>query len=352
MHKHLFAAAMVAGTSAVAADVDDRLTDSEKRIHYLENRIANQEQTMLEKEATGFRIRGLIEIEAMSGDGDSDISLATAELGIYGRVNDMIEGELTFLYEGETTDVDVAAIHIAPSGSHWSSSIGQIYVPFGAFETNMISDPLTLELGETRENAVRVNFQSDGLLASAYLFNGSNKQHGGADDRIDNFGLSLAYAAEGFVIGYGYINDIGDSDNLQDAINANLGSNDIQAHVPGHTLNARFEFGAFDVIAEYLAAGDHFEVTELPFSGTGAKPSAMNIEAGYTFELAGKAATFAVGAQRSREAEVLELPKSRVMSALSVAIAKNTTLAFEYARDEDYAGEKSNTLTAQLAVEF
>ena len=39
MHKHLFAAAMVAGTSAAAADVDDRLTDTEKRIHYLENRL-------------------------------------------------------------------------------------------------------------------------------------------------------------------------------------------------------------------------------------------------------------------------------------------------------------------------
>jgi len=31
---------------------------------------------------------------------------------------------------------------------------GQLYVPFGAFETGLISDPLTLEIGETRESTV------------------------------------------------------------------------------------------------------------------------------------------------------------------------------------------------------
>ena len=40
---------------------------------------------------------------------------------------------------------------------------GLLYLPFGVFETNMISDPLTLDLGEKRDPAVVVEGSADEL---------------------------------------------------------------------------------------------------------------------------------------------------------------------------------------------
>jgi hypothetical protein len=55
------------------------------------------------------------------------------------------------------------------------------------------------------------------------------------------------------------------------------------------------EMDDFNVIAEYVTAHDDFQVGELAFAGSGAKPRAFNIEAGYSFKLAGKPATVGLG---------------------------------------------------------
>ena len=101
------------------------------------------------------------------------------------------------------------------------------------------------------------------------------------------------------------------------------------------------------------------------FNGGNAEPRAWNLEAGYSFELAGRESTLAVGYQESSEAIALGLPETRTSVALAVALMENTSLAFEWAHDEDYAttdtdavtgaagsGEESDTVTVQLAVEF
>ena len=119
-----------------------------------------------------------------------------------------------------------------------------------------------------------------------------------------------------------------------------------------------FSSGAFVVIAEYIAALDDFQATELAFDGRGAEPSAFNVEAGYQFMLAGKDATVAIGYQGTDEAFALDLPETRVVATLSVEVMKNTSVSLEWAHDEDYdesdggTGESANTATAQLAVEF
>jgi hypothetical protein len=351
------------GTAFGETTLDERLSGMEQRIKYLEQRVRDQEQAMQTNEEGGIAIGALIEVEASqhdpyAGDSSSDIALATAEIGLSCQFNDSVSGEITLLYEGETTDVDVAAITIAPPGSAWSVTAGQIFVPFSSFESNMVSDPLTLEIGETRESAVQLDFGSKLLTASIYAFNGTNKQNEGADDKIANFGATLAYAFEndsfGLSASAGYINDIGDSDGLQDG----LGTNNIRNHVPGQTVSALITAGPFTLIGEYVRASDEFQATELEFNGEGAQPSAWNIEAGYNFALAGKGAIFALGVQGTDEALALELPKTRTLAALSVGILDNTTLAFEYAQDRDYdesdggTGNTASTITAQLALEF
>jgi hypothetical protein len=171
---------------------------------------------------------GLIEIEASHsspyvGGSSSDIVVATAELGASVMVNDQVSAGISLLYEEDDTDleVDVATLTYSPTEANWSITAGQLYVPFGSYQTNMVSDPLTLEIGETRETVARFDIESGILSAAIYLFNGTNKKNNGADNKADNFGLNLGYTIEGQVNitgSVGYINDIGDSDGLQSGL--------------------------------------------------------------------------------------------------------------------------------------
>jgi len=346
---------------AIAETMEDRVTTTEQRIKYLEQRMQNQDQVLLKQNQPSLEISGVVEVEASNndpyeGDSTSDITAATVEIGLAAQVNDWVSAEVVLLYEEDDTplDVDVATISLAKPNGPWSLTAGQFFVPFGSFETNQVSDPLTLEIGETRESAIQVGFEAGAFSSAVYLFKGTNKEDNGTADKVDNFGLTLGFAGEGYAFGLGYINDIGDSDSLQDA----LGTNDVLAHVAGQTVNAMFELGSITLIGEYLAAADKFETGELAFKGQGAEPKAWNIELAYAFDLAGKGATLAVGYQGTEEALALELPETRTLATLSVGMMENTTLSFELAQDEDYAvadggtGKSANTVTAQLAIEF
>jgi len=359
--------------------VDERLERMEQRIRDLEDRLERQNDVIREKDRKLARleesdgketdwfqnveIHGLIEVEAgyqdpYRGKSTSDVILATAELGVAAKLNDWVAGEITLLYEEDETDleVDVATIRLAPPEGPWLVSAGQFYVPFGVFDSNMVSDPLTLEIGETRESSLRAGFERGGAFGSVYVFNGTNKKNG--DNQINNWGANLGYGKQSDRLSVAgslsYINDIGDSDTLQDA----LASNDVKGYTAGWGISMLAETGPFTLIGEYLGATEEFDPPQLDFKGEGARPSAWGIEAGYGFHVAGRDATFALGYQGTSEALALDLPERRLLAALSVGIMERTALSFEWAHDNDYdvadggTGESADTLTAQLAVEF
>ncbi len=56
---------------------------------------------------------------------------------------------------------DTVTVTIAPPYGSWFVTAGQFYIPFGVSETNMISYPITLEIGETRESSLPVGFKKD-----------------------------------------------------------------------------------------------------------------------------------------------------------------------------------------------
>ena len=134
---------------------------------------------------------------------------SSSAIGLEAQVHDWVGGRISLLYEEDDTplEVDEAYINIAPPSGPWHIKGGQYYVPFGVFDSGMISDPLTLEIGETRETAVEVGFNAKGFSGAVYVFNGTNKQDG--DNIIDNFGAALGYEKEGkgagFAVNVGYI---------------------------------------------------------------------------------------------------------------------------------------------------
>jgi hypothetical protein len=364
---------------------DERIQGAPERVKDLEDQLADKQRTG----ASWFEnieISGLVEVEAgyfepFTGDpSESDIVLATFELGILSQIGDWIEVGGSLLYEEDDTDLEVDTAFATiynPDVAPVYLTAGQIYVPFGVYETNLVSDPLTLEIGETRETTALLGVEYQGIGASVYGFNGDNKLNG--DSRISSWGANLSYAWEqddvAVAASAGWINNLGDSDSLQDTLSDNRNatfeelleaedpradtfSTDPVNRTAGWTAAIGVVVGQFNFIGEYLSATDNFDPDSLSFKDNGAEPSAWNIELGYSFPVLGKETVAAVAYQGTDEALALELPKESWLVGWSIGIFENTALSFEYRHDSDYdeddggTGESGNSFVAQLAVEF
>ncbi len=312
-----------------------------------------------------INLGGVIEVEAFTGSDyagtdSSDITLATIELGIEAQINKWVSGNLVLLWEEDDTepvDLDVASITIGnlkvcPS----FLTAGRIYMPFGAFETNMISDTLPLEIGEASDTGIILGYEMSGLYGSAYAFNGDVNETG-EDDGVKSFGVRAGYGFENdnmsIDAGIDWINNISNSDGLSDAL-----PEEIEARVAGIAVHLVASFGPFSFMAEHVAAQDEYNVAELVFRNQGAQPTATAVEAAFGFEAINREAVVAVSYQTTSEAMALELPETRLLISAGMGIYENTSLAIEYLRDEDYGtndggtGETADQVTAQLAVEF
>ncbi|MYA96105.1 MAG: LbtU family siderophore porin [Nitrospinae bacterium] len=351
--------------------VEERLLNMEKRIRQLEERVSAQDKVIVEKDKqisrlTGgdkwfeaVEIGGAIDIRGIvtdppGGDNETDLVVDSVELGIGAQVNDWVSGEVVLLYEGEGVDVDTATVTIGPPEGAWSLTGGQLYVPFGVYETNLISDPLTLDIGETRQTAFQIDGSAGALSGSVFVFKGDNMEDG--DNLIQGFGFAAGYSVEtgSFELGLNlsYTNDLGDSDGLE------VEGAEGYDRVAGISASAMLTIGSISVLGEYLGAMDTFGADYVAFGDYGAKPSAWMLEAAYGFELAGKEATLAASYQTTDEALALELPKKRFLLGLSAEVMDGVSLGVEWARDTDYgvedggSGENTDTFTLQLAAEF
>ena len=304
---------------------------------------------------------GLIEVEASATDGyggedESDIVLATVELGLDAQIADWVNGHILLLWEEDDTepvDLDEGTITLGnPDKFPLYLTVGKMYVPFGNFESNMIQDPLTLEIGETRESAAQVGFEHSGFYGSFYTFNGDIDENG-EDNEIKCYGANAGYAFESDAfnidVGAGWINNIADTDGLGDEY-ASLTLKDYEG---GFSVYAIAAFGSFTVIGEYVGASDDIEFT----TETRQDPSAWNIEVGFTFEAMGRETCIAAGYQGTDSCGGM-LPENRYLGTVSIALCDYVGLAMEYFHDEDYdineggTEDDADTITLQLAVEF
>ena len=347
--------------------VEERLLNMEKRIRQLEERVSTQDKVIVEKDKqisrlTGgdkwfeaVEIGGAIEIEGTvtkppEGDTEADLVVGTAELGVGVEVSDWVNGEVVLLWEqGEGLDVDTATVTIGPPEGAWSITGGHLVVPFGVFETNLISDPLTLDIGETKQTAFQLDASAGALSGSVFVFKGDNMEDG--DNIVQGFGFAAGYSVETetFELGVNlsYTNDVGDSDGLQDVVT------DVENYnrVAGISASAMLTIGSISVLGEYLGAMD-------TFGGDYGKPSAWMVEVAYGFELGGKEVTLAASYQTTDEALAIELPKKRMLVGLSSEVMDGLSLGFEWARDTDYSvedggsGENTDNFTVLLAAEF
>jgi len=355
---------------AVPEDDRARIDRLERQVERLKEQVAEQDEQRadwLKAIAERITLEGLIEVEGFyskdyQDQESSDLEVATVELGLGADIHEFVSSRVLFLWEeaeGDEVVVDEALIRLGNTERFPAFfEAGRMYVPFGSFETAMVSDSLPLELAETQETAALLGFEHSGFYASAYAFNGEVNEAGDSDDHIDNFGAVAGYAAEiggaSLDLGAGYISSLGDSDTLQDALTP-----PIQDYASGLDTYLSIGYQGLELMAEYLAALDSFENSELPFDGGGAQPRAWQLELAYSFPIAGHGTTVAAGYQGTAEALDLGLPEHRWLAAASLGFFDNLVfLSLEYAFDQDYSasdggtGEEAHTVTTQLALEF
>ncbi|MCW8963728.1 MAG: LbtU family siderophore porin [Gammaproteobacteria bacterium] len=314
----------------------------------------------------GVDFHGVVEVEAMSGDDHtgmdgSDVTLATVELGFdFSAFNDWVIASFATSYEEDGSDkweVDNAFFTIGNTEKYpLYLSAGRMYVPFGNFETNLVSDTLALEIGETRETAIQLGFEMDDWYGSAYVFNGDVDESG--DDEVENYGFNLGYGMEGedssLGVGLSWTNSLSDSDGIEDTV-----PTPIQDYVSGYGVHGVYRTGPWSFMGEYITATEDFLAGELAWKTGGAKPSAYNMEVGYDFEaFGGRESNVAFAMQGTDEAVALGLPEKKWLAGFSTTLYENTSLAVEYVNADDYSvsdggtGKDGNAVTLQVAVEF
>ncbi len=323
-------------------------------------RVSALEQQMEATWLSRVDISGVIEVEASytddyDGARTSDLDLTNVEIGIEAGLNDMVAGFAVLKWEEDGEEgvfVDEGGITLGNlEALHYQITAGKLYVPFGVFETNMISDPLTLELGEVREGAVTIDLSGAGFHGSIFAFNSDVTKTGKADDMVDSWGLSLGYqfAGDSFSadIIAGYISNLNASGGFSETLDT------VEDYTAGATGSIIVGIADFSFVGEYLAALDDDYLAD-----SNDQPATWNVEVSYRFMVNDHAASVALGYQGTREAAFLGLPEERWLVSANYEITTELSIAVELSQDDDYAinkggsGETAESVLCQLALAF
>ena len=326
-------------------DLDDRVSRIE----------GFMESAMPGKWANKIHLSGLVEVEMNyeSADNDnSDISLATVELGLDADISKYIKGHLLFLWEEDDTEpIEMDEGFITLGGSDDIPiylDAGKMYLPFGYFESHFIRDPLTLELGEINESAFKVGMTMGPVDFCTAIFNGDVNEVNENDDLVDNYVLAIIFNMPEdmikdirFIAGSSYISNISDTDGLQDILAGNI---DEYAGGLNFFLSASWS-DTFFLEMEYVEALDNIEV---PGSSQNFEPSVWNLELAYMIQDGLEVAISYEGSDDIMD----EMPKDRFGAVVNYELLNNLSTSLEYLHSEFKQQEDSDLITVQIAVEF
>lgn len=308
------------------------------------------------------------DVDVAGSERVSEFNLTTAEFSVGVEFRSWIRGDVTLLYENalgcrdRNGAVDAASITLQDLEKFpLSLSIGRIYVPFGAALTRLPDDPavdqpMTLLLGETREEAVVAALSHSDFVLSGYLFEGDI---GRASGSRASFGLDGRYelppsSRVELRLGMSYLSNIASSNCLAEAV-GDSGGGTMEDYVGGIGAYAEAGFGGFFASGEYLTALAAFRPEELARAdGGGAKPSVWNVEAGYNWR---RGLEIVLKVAGSAQTEKIGLARKRVGLGLNRDLCRNVTASFALLRDRFHEGDvdgkdKGVAVLGQVAVRF
>ncbi len=335
-------AALAWNAPAMADDmVEDKLATMEQRIEYLEDRIASQDQMIVEKEGemaalsdgwfNSVEIGGAIELllvgeSPAEGDSSTTGSVDTAELAIAAAINDEWGGEIVVENDEGTIALADAFLTYEPASGGLSAAMGQQGVPFGVYDTNLITDPLTKDLGDTDGVSLVLGGEAGQLNWNLFAL---QPEEG---EIAENYGAAVGFAVEGdgteFGLDVSWITGIGNEIDVQ-----------------GMAVSARGSLGPASALVEY--------VTTLETPEDGATPTAWSAEIAYGFDLMGREATLAIGGGGTDDGEAAELAETLMLLGISVGVWDGVGIGLEWSQSEAYGADDADAaVTVLLAAEF
>lgn len=290
----------------------------------------------------------------------SDFVLATAELGIDAEFHKHVSGHILLLFEEDGNDDNIAVDEgfISLDGADVVPlylNTGRFYMPFGMFESHMVTDPLTLDIGETSQSALQVGFANDVIDASIAIYNGDVDETGD-DEAIDSYAAGIVFSLPedtvanlGLSAGVSYISNIGDTDGMEGWVSS------LQDHVAGIGAFVSVSFKDFVALeVEYITALDDFMAGELSYSGAAdLAPSALNIEVAVApTEDVSIAVRYAATDDFIGGIAAEVLPETQYGICASYGLFESAALSAEYLMNEFENDDENSVITIQLAYEF
>lgn len=308
----------------------------------------------LELGSTKFTLSGLIEMEATlthpeGGDEEDDSRLSTVQLGLEAELTPWLGGHVIGLWDEDDTEpaeIDEAVVVLKTpeplSGQSLSLTFGRQYLPFGKFESQMVSDPLTLDLGETHSTSGVFGAEGELWTAKAGTFEGSVDD--GDADSLDTWVASFEVTPhEGFTLGVSYLSDLAESDAelVQDA-------SLYKDEVPAMAAFVALEHDGFGLTAEYLTALDDFTTGQVEAGEdlTGQRPEAWFVEASWA------ATERLMLVARYEESKDYQGNARRTGATAAYGLCDYAQIAGEYLLDDTDDDNPVHIFTAQLAIEF
>lgn len=353
----LITGALLACSTAISAPA------TETEISELKRRIEALEARQTHSPTSSFAWSGALELEAVylndyDHNSSSDFAVATALLAVQKKLQPDLLAGISFLYEEPDTSLDVDEAFLS-FGIDDTTAVtgGQIYLPFGQYQTSVISDPLTLELGEIRDTAAMVTYERDGFSFSGYVFRGDSSAN---SDSIETLGgrfmQTFSYKdGEGFT-SVDFISNLLDSDSLSDL------AIDFEDKAEAIAASAYWENAVWGVTGEYLTA--LFDIdSETPGIVDDKKPAALHLECFYNDSIKSHNVTFAASYQQTKDALLIGLPKRRWAVSAAVPLTSNLAVSAQLFSDRDYSqkdnvagisgtGDTAKGILVQLAAEI
>ncbi|HHF7344614.1 TPA: LbtU family siderophore porin [Legionella feeleii] len=333
-----------------------------------------------------------------AGNTTGDIDLGSSEFDVAAMLNDKVEAFMSVAYDetpplvsgprvsNSAFQLNMGFVNIGDlDQSPYYFTAGQLYVPFGRYSSAMISSPLTLRLTRTKSRPFILGYKSQydsGPYAAVYGFR-SDTTLGKSGVGGVNLGYTIKSGDMAGEIGASYIGSIDDSAGMQDTgsspgttfggFSSITNGNERVGKVPGLGVHWNMNIDRYNFTAEWVGATKAFRTQDLSFNGRGAKPQAIQLEAGVTFMSFCKPSSFSVGYQWTKDSLALNLPKRRLAGVYSISIWKDTVESLEYRHDNDYrinqfangasppnvvnqntigTGRSSDTILAQIGVYF
>lgn len=337
---------------------------SRSRAESLEQRIEQvtpdwKEPSPLTLEVLGMSatLSGLLEVELFEehpegGDAHGEVTLSTVQLGLDIDFSRQLSGHLVALWEEDDTEpaeIDEAVMALHLYETLWGKTpflyVGRQYLPFGMYSSGMVSDPLTLELGETRRTSAVFGVESEPWTVRFGVFDDYTAPDGD-DQQLESWVAAVEMTpSENVSFGASWLNDLAESGAGLVQDESLYGDS-----VPAVSAFVNVQCGQLGLGVEYVTAVEDFDRALLADGEdlTGQRPAAWNLELSWSvserIELAA----------RYEGAKDYQADLSRYGITGAYGLCDYAMLALEYlhsdAQGED--GDPVHLWTAQLAVEF